>query len=150
MLQKALRDCIIIHQDHCIPDESLIPRIQDHPDWERPEAIDWVKLEQKIIRARSGGKPVIVEGLMAFSKREINRYYDKCIFIELSKTRFIDRKQTDLRWGKEPDWYINHIWESYKTYGLPPSDMENLLTISGESDFILSDILSFLNTGNAV
>ena len=46
------------------------------------------------------------------------------IFLEISKRLFIERKREDLRWGLEPDWYIEHIWEAYLRYGRPSLSSE--------------------------
>jgi len=152
LLQASISNSVIIHQDTFIPDESEIPRIKDHIDWERPEAIDWDRLKHSVETACNSGKTVIVEGLFAFNNAAINQYYSRIIYISLSKQEFISRKQSDLRWGKEPDWYINHIWESFEIHGRLPEEFNDALKLDGENDFDLNKILSYLTlqSGNAI
>ncbi|NTW24382.1 MAG: hypothetical protein HGA37_06760 [Lentimicrobium sp.] len=143
-LNGIIADSIVIHQDTFIPDESAIPGIKGHIDWERPEAIDWDNLKTEIERAIQSGKTVIVEGLFAFNRDDINTFYNKSIFIKLSKKEFIRRKRIDLRWGAEPAWYILHIWKSHKIYGQLPSSISECLLLNGEEDFDLNLVLNFL------
>lgn len=145
MLAGHLKDSVIIHQDAFIPDEKDIPRIQDHIDWERPESIDWKAFENAIVMAGNSYSYVIVEGLFVFWNKKINSLYDRHIFISLSKPEFVTRKKKDLRWGVEPDWYIEHIWQSHLLYGTLPSSIQSPLILDGEDDFKLHDILSCLN-----
>lgn len=144
MLHNVIKDSKVIHQDMHIPIESKMPGIKDHLDWERPEAIDWDSFNTGITEALRSGKTVIAEGLMVFHNPEINLHYNKAIFINLSREIFFQRKQSDLRWGREPDWYINHIWDSYLKFGQIPSLMKDILIIDGENDFKLPTILNYL------
>jgi uridine kinase len=145
LLQKEISDSIVIHQDTYIPDESEIPRIKNHIDWERPEAIDWISFRRAIKSGIVSGKTIIVEGLFAFYDSEINSLYNKAIFITLSQQAFFERKRTDLRWGKEPEWYIKHIWNSFTVYGQMPKEIYDTLVIDGAPDFELNQILKYLN-----
>jgi nicotinamide/nicotinate riboside kinase len=143
-LNAAIPDSDVIHQDTFIPDEPDIPKINDHIDWERPEAIDWVSFRKAIESGINSGKTVIVEGLFAFHDKEINTFYNKTIFITLSRDEFIRRKRTDLRWGREPEWYISHIWEGYLNYGQLPEEIVNPLLLDGTTDFNPSDVITYL------
>ncbi|KAF0195710.1 MAG: hypothetical protein FD166_2883 [Bacteroidetes bacterium] len=145
-LNTAILDSLVIHQDTFIPDEKDIPRINDHIDWERPEAIDWVSFRQAIDSGIKSGKTVIVEGLFAFHNKEINTFYNKTIFITLGRDEFIRRKRADLRWGREPEWYISHIWDGYLIYGQIPADIANPLLMDGARDFNLSDVIAYLQS----
>lgn len=144
LLQTAIAGSVVIHQDVFIPPEAEIPAINGHLDWERPEAINWGGFNNGIVDALRSGKTVIVEGLMVFQNPEINLFYNKSIFIKISRETFFQRKQTDLRWGREPDWYINHIWDSYLKFGQIPSLIKDILLIDGEKDFELPTILSYI------
>lgn len=145
MLNEHLESSIVIHQDTYIPDENEIPLINNHIDWERPEAIDWKSFGNAIIDAKQSNKYVLVEGLFAYWNEKINLYYDKHIFISLSKPVFTKRKKEDLRWGAEPEWYIEHIWQGHLSYGKLPTTILNPLIIDGEEDFDIHDILNKLN-----
>lgn len=146
LLKNAFENSVVIHQDTFIPDKQKIPKIKNHIDWERPEAIDWGKFSQAVVSAKQSSYNVIVEGLFAFNNKEFNKLYDKTIYITLSRDEFLFRKNKDLRWGQEPIWYINHIWESYLKYGLLPEELANSLKIDGEVDFDLQNILNYLRT----
>ncbi len=144
-LNRVISNSIIINQDTYIPKESEIPEIKGHTDWERPEAIDWIKLSVAIEKVLQERKTVIAEGLLAFNNDSVNRLYSKRIFIELSHKEFIRRKKLDLRWGPEPDWYIDHIWESYLKYGKIPEKFSDVLILNGEQDFDFDKILQYVN-----
>ncbi|MFH1120939.1 MAG: hypothetical protein V1775_14070 [Bacteroidota bacterium] len=126
--------------------EAEIPKIKNHIDWERPEAIDWISFRKAIESNILSGKTVIVEGLFAFHNKEINNLYDKMIFITLSREEFLRRKRIDLRWGREPEWYINHIWDSFVIHGLFPQDIANALLLDGAQNFNPSDVISYLQS----
>ncbi|GAP44405.1 hypothetical protein TBC1_12210 [Lentimicrobium saccharophilum] len=145
MLGSILPDSVIIHQDIYIPDKKDIPVIKDHLDWERPEAIDWQAFKNAIQVAGKNFRYVIIEGLLVFRNETLNQLYDRNIFISLSKDVFLQRKRADLRWGAEPDWYIEHIWESYLSYGRLPSTIQKPVIINGEEDFNMDKILGQLN-----
>ncbi|KAF5070168.1 Uridine kinase [anaerobic digester metagenome] len=145
MLGGILPDAVIIHQDTYIPDKENIPVIRDHLDWERPQAIDWQAFKNAIDVAGQSFRYVIVEGLLVFHDETINQLYNKNIFISLSKEVFVQRKRADLRWGAEPDWYIEHIWQSHLSYGTLPSTIQRPVIIDGEEDFNMDKILKQLN-----
>ncbi|MBK6962702.1 MAG: hypothetical protein IPH20_01910 [Bacteroidales bacterium] len=144
MLSSSIRGSIVIHQDMYIPKKTEIPKIKNHIDWERPEAIDWKSFRSAIESSVLSGKTTIVEGLFAFQNPSIVEFYNKSILINIGKQEFIRRKRTDMRWGKEPVWYINHIWESYLNYGQAPSQIKDILIIDGEKDFELQIIMQYL------
>ena len=149
LLQKEIPGSIVIHQDTYIPIETEIPKIKNHTDWEKPEAIDWDKFRQAIELGILSGKTVLVEGLFAFHKMEINNLYNKAIFINLSHQEFLSRKRMDLRWGKEPEWYINHVWNSYLIYGQMPEYFMNPLIINGEHNLNMAQIIQYLESQNS-
>lgn len=144
LLQKEIPDSIVIHQDIYIPHKSEISRIRNHIDWESPEAIDWKSFRQATESGIRSGETVIVEGLFAFHDKEINKLYDKAFFITLNRNEFLLRKRTDLRWGREPEWYISHIWDSFVIHGQLPADIANPLLMNGAQDFNRSDIIAYL------
>jgi len=52
---------------------------------------------------------------MVFHDPQTVDLFDKKILVELDYRNYIQRKKKDLRWGVEPDWYIEHIWKSCLT-----------------------------------
>lgn len=130
----------ILDQDDFVFPESQIPTIRDHIDWECPESIDVIKFKKAVIQSKNNYDITIVEGLMIFWNPEIFRFLDISIFIELSRDEFFKRKQQDLRWGKEPDWYIQHIWDGYQKYGQYPKDRVPNLILDGTEMFDIEEI----------
>lgn len=133
-VNKWLRDqgnsVAIFHQDDFVKPEKDIPLIRDHIDWEVPESMDWDRWNETIQQAQLTHNCVIAEGLFAFWERDSSLTFDKKILVEVSEEIFLARKREDLRWGREPEWFIQHIWDSYQIYG-KPSPFDGLL-ISGE------------------
>ena len=72
-------------------------------------------MKRAIITSKS--KYIIVEGFLVFYDDTLLTLFDKTIFIDIDKATFLERKQRDKRWGEIPEWYINHIWESYLRFG---------------------------------
>lgn len=141
-------DAVVLHQDDFIVPESQIPRISCgadvHIDWEVPESIDFKWLQSAILAALARQQTVVVEGLFAFHAPEISALYDRKIFLHISQATFKKRKAEDLRWGKEPDWYIAHIWNAYLKYGTLPSDLPHVLHLSGEQPISEAQVRTFL------
>lgn len=109
---------IILCQDHYVLPENQLPLVRDHIDWERPETMNWQRLLRDVERAvNSEHSLIIVEGLFAFQNTKINTYYTRAFFVEIDKATFLERKKNDLRWGLEPSWYMDHVWQSYLRWG---------------------------------
>ncbi len=140
LLEKEGHTVIVLDQDDYVFPEKEIPLIRDHINWEVPESIDWERFRGAAIEAEKMFDHVIVEGLMVFWNPSILALYNKRIFIELSHDEFMHRKQSDLRWGKEPDWYVEHIWDSYIKYGQIPDGMDIDMVLDGEGAFDINVI----------
>ncbi len=137
----------ILDQDDFVFPESQIPIISEHIDWECPESIDFVKFEKAILLSKESADVTIVEGLMVFWNPAVFRLFDHRIFIELPKEEFVERKQKDLRWGKEPDWYIQHIWDGFLKFGQFPKNQIPDLILDGTEMFDIEKIqLSYHNS----
>lgn len=142
--KSPLTPVLILPQDEFVKPKSEIPLIQGHIDWENPESIDFPKYKNAITEAATYPGIVIAEGLLAFYDPGIVQLFDKIIFINLTFEEFKLRKQADLRWGKEPEWYIRHIWTSYLQYGQCPLLSIDTLHIHGEPDFNIPEIMKFI------
>lgn len=127
--QKRL--ACILHQDAFVHPADQLPRIRDHIDWEVPETMDWVRLEERVAEACAQNDLVVVEGLFAFTHAPLTRQYDRGICMHIPRALFWQRKSVDLRWGREPAWYIEHIWTSYLQYGRPPVTLRPMTHLSG-------------------
>jgi len=135
---------VILHQDDYINAGFDIPQIKNRIDWEVPESIDFPSLKYDLIWLSKNVDLVIVEGIFAFIDKEINKMYDKKIFVDLGYKDFINRKLLDKRWGYEPLWYIYHIWDSYKIHREEILKMNDVLIIEDKSPNSDNKIKEFL------
>ncbi len=134
----------VLCQDDFAKPITEIPRIGGHIDWEIPESIDMVKYYKHILEAQRTNDIVIAEGLFAFCDNHFNRHYDKRIFLTINKKTFWERKSKDFRWGKEPDWYMEHIWQSHFRCGVLKEVNSKTLVVSGENMVDLDKLVPFL------
>ena len=141
-LQEALGQSVtkVVCQDDFVKYSSELPKIKGHVDWEQPSSIKTEELMEAVNEAREKFQFVIVEGLFAFWFDELNAIYDASIFLKLSKNVFLERKAKDLRWGKEPHWYMEYIYESYLKYGRPKAGLRNLIEVDAEKDINVNDL----------
>lgn len=145
MLRTALgaHQTTLLCQDDFIRNVDLIPKINDHIDWEHPESLDHEKFREAIVAESQRNKFVIVEGLMVLWDEPTRKLFDRCIFIEIDKLTFFKRKAADERWGIEPDWYVEHIWESYLRFGQKPANQE-CIVVNGCQPIDLQQIIAYL------
>lgn len=146
LLRDSLKEHVdkveIVGQDLYVFEEDKIPKIKNKVNWESPESIDFKKFKKAIISVKKKNDIVIVEGLLVYYNEDLNSLYDQKLFIDIPKALFLKRKVEDLRWGKkpEPKWYIEHIWKSYREFGL-----ENLpsgvVHIPGNKKFEINKIV---------
>ena len=138
----------ILHQDDFIPPEEEIPQIQyqgvTKTDWECPASLDFAAFEQAILAAKAEHSVVLAEGLLVFWDPHIWRHFDYAIMLSVPKSVFWARKKLDMRWGEEPDWYIEHIWQSYLRYGQVPPHVHPLLRLSGRDPIDVNRVMDFL------
>jgi len=129
----------ILHQDNFTFKESKIPKIRNRVDWEHPQSINFSKLE-KTIQQYNDSQAIdvlISEGLLIFYELNLHRFFDVKILVEINKETFKLRKKKDDRWGNEPDWFIEHIWDSYQKYGRQHFSKDTDWVLSGERAFEL-------------
>ncbi len=81
---------------------------------------------------------------MVYYDKRLVKLFDRKIFIDISKDTFLNRKVEDLLWGREPDWYIEHIWGSYLKYGTIPKDDPSYLVIKGDGIVDLEKVYEFV------
>jgi uridine kinase len=153
-LSRLLRDALsehslsvdLIHQDDYVFSEEVLITIKDRIDWELPSTIDWARLKSTIALSSGQHDIVILEGLFAFYDPAITKSMDHRFFIRIPKHKFLERKKEDLRWGKdsEPQWYIEHIWKSYKKYGIPNLEKEEFIVLSGTTYFDITAIIKHI------
>ena len=151
---------IVLRQDDFVIKTDVIPTIKGQPDWDSPLSVDSELMIETYKFLKNRFDVIIIDGLFAFHNADLNRLYDKRIFVEILETTFRARRQVETRWGQEPDWFIDHVWESYLKFGIydnrlqigdigvsiTNSDQQNdYLKISGESPFELDKIITYLS-----
>lgn len=150
MLEQVLSEkqynVVTLHQDDFAQASMLIPHIKDHIDWEIPASIDFERFQMAIELHRHKCDILIVEGFLNFYAPPIFQYFDKAIFLDIDKATFLERKRKDLRWGKEPEWYFQHIWNCYLQYGQPPKSDQPILRLNSNEKIEESQLLHFLLT----
>ncbi len=83
---------------------------------------------------------------MVYNRAEVFELFDKKIFIEISKETFLNRKTLDSRWENEPEWYIEHIWDSHFVNGRVSDGIQDVLCMSGENKFIADIVKHYLHS----
>lgn len=132
---------LVLHQDELVVDRELLPRIKGEIDWEHPSSIDFSKIIHLIQLQKDKFDYILVEGLFAFANEALTKLYDKGIYLSIDKDTFMKRKLEDERWGGEPAWYLNHIWEAHQLYGRPVKIAIQLLHIGGtDIDFKTAEL----------
>jgi len=125
----------LIEMDQFVKDEADIPMVKDHTDWEHPISVDFERIKATLEEALYQYDIVITEGILIFHSKELNQLFDKRVFINVPKTVFYKRRKEETRWGSEPDWYLDYVWESYLKYG-KLNDLDNkTLYIYGTEDW---------------
>jgi uridine kinase len=141
------KNVIVLCQDDFVFPEDRIPEIKGHIDWECPESIDFERFYGAVTENGKGYEMVIAEGLLGFYDKKINRLFDKKIFLEIPKQIFLERKAVDFRWGIEPPWYREYIWNSYLKYGQLPSEMIEVLIVKGDKPVNIGEVIEFIEKG---
>ncbi|HHH53395.1 MAG TPA: hypothetical protein ENK91_07030 [Bacteroidetes bacterium] len=137
---------VILHQDDYINAGFDIPQIKNRIDWEVPESIDFPRLKYDLIWLKEHVDLVILEGIFSFFDHEINKMYDKKIFVDLGYKDFINRKLLDKRWGYEPLWYIYHIWDSYKNHREDIIGIKDILILEDNTENSDKKVIEFLQS----
>lgn len=135
---------IILCQDNYANPTPEIPKINGHTNWEIPESINFNRFYQKIIDSIKLYDIVIVEGLFVFYEQRLLDLYDKSIYLTIDKETFFDRKKKDLRWGREPEWYIKHIWDSHFKHCDELLARKDAFHVSGKEPVDVDAVIEFL------
>lgn len=138
----------ILCQDDYVKPNYELPLIHGHIDWEIPDSIDFQFYRQQIVAASKSAEMVIAEGLFAFYDASTVQLYDRKIFLHIREKTFFHRKENDLRWGKEPAWYIRHIWQSYLHFGVLEPGRKDVLYLSGEEATNVEKIVEYIQNGS--
>jgi uridine kinase len=136
---KAIHLC----QDDYVYPTNELKKINGHTDWEYEKTIDIQKFIADVELANSKYEKVFSEGIFAFHFNGLNKLYSKKVYLKIDRETFIKRKQNDLRWGKEPMWYIEHIWESH-IKNTKFKDLSNVVFVDATIDANIEDVISFI------
>ena len=139
------RSVMILCQDDFAIPTPKIPKIKAHTNWEIPDSIDFDRFYEKILVEQERYDVVIDEGLFVFYEERLNRLYDKMIYMTISRETFVERKRLDLRWGKEPEWYVEHIWDSHHKYFEKISKRQEAFQLSGENPVDYDSVFAYLD-----
>ncbi len=134
---------LILDMDDFVLPEDQIPKIKDRADWELPTSVDFKKLIQAV-KTNQDHDIIIVEGILIFANTALLELFDTTISIEISKETFLVRRKRETRWGEEPDWFIEHVWESHLKYG---TYKKTDIIVSGENQItseVLNDVINNL------
>jgi nicotinamide/nicotinate riboside kinase len=142
--RKNGKKAIIFHQDDFVFPETNIPKIKNKTDWESPQSIDFELYREVVELFRPRFDVVIAEGLFAFYDDKMNELYDKKFHVKISKRTFLIRRAMDIRWGYEPTWFIDHVWQSFLKFGKPKKEIKNIISVSGEDEFDMEKVIKEL------
>ena len=135
----------VLCQDDFARPTPRIPVINGHTNWETPESIDFDKYYLETLKVKDTHDIVINEGLFVFYDERLNRLYDKQIYLTISKETFLTRKRKDLRWGSEPEWYMEHIWNSHRQFMNEVPERTSAFQVSGEGTPNLGAVIGYLD-----
>lgn len=136
---------ILCQDDFALPTPE-IPKLKGHTNWEIPDSIDFDRFYSNILNEANHNDIVIDEGLFVFYEDRLNRLYDKMIYLSISKETFINRKMKDLRWGQEPDWYVEHIWDSHHLFFEKIAKRKEAFQLSGEHPVDFQSVIVYLES----
>jgi len=125
----------IISMDDFVLEEEGIPRIKDRIDWETPASVNYTDIKNRIEESLVDYDLVVTEGILIFYAQEVNNLFHKRIFIDIPKSLFYIRRNSELRWGEEPKWYKDYVWDSYLKYGRLQESLTDTLYIRGNEAF---------------
>ena len=142
-LKEKLGDAVIISMDDYPAKIENFKYIKNVIDWEHPSSLDLEKVTDQVREAAAKNKHVIVEGIFLFHHIPLKSLVNKFIYLNLEKEDFFKRKLNDHRWGKIPNWYQEHIWQSHLNFGVKPVDIA-AFEINANSDFSYPELLGYL------
>ncbi len=118
-LASALGNSAYLEQDFFVKPEEELPIIQDRIDWDHPDSVDWMSWKNAIRNNLENYAWVIAEGIYAFSDEEINAASHFSIELSIDKETFLEERRKEIRWGEEPEWFLEHVWQAHQKYGNP-------------------------------
>ncbi|MFA5417164.1 MAG: hypothetical protein WC341_01775 [Bacteroidales bacterium] len=141
-LKKVLHevDVVSLCQDDFALPIGEIPKINGHTDWECTDSIDFDRFYKEALHQIKLHELVILEGIFAFQDERLNNLMDLKLFLTLDKKTFLTRKNKDIRWGKEPEWYVEHIWDSHQKYSRQQPLQNNYIMLQADQGINATEI----------
>ena len=115
-LASVLPHSAYLEQDFFVKSEEQLPVIQNRIDWDSPESVDWISWEAAIRNNLESYDWVVAEGIFAFYNEVINELKHFTIHLSVDRNTFLDERKKETRWGEEPEWFLDHVWESHLKY----------------------------------
>jgi uridine kinase len=135
----AGRVTILSLDDYAIPEKD-IPMVRDMIDWEHPESIDFDRFYLDVYDAGHEFNLVLAEGFLIYLHPPLRDIFDKKICVTITREEFERRRKQQY---KEPQWYLDHIWDSYQLYqGRFESECD--LILNGDQSIDPNQVLKFL------
>ncbi len=125
-LVSELENSVHLEQDLFVQAQENLPRIKDRIDWDSPDSIDWSLWKRTIAAKLEQHDWVLAEGIFAFNQLELIERADYTISLSLDRDLFLEERKADTRWGKEPDWFLDHVWKAHQQHHNPHSVSFNL------------------------
>jgi uridine kinase len=122
-LHKQLPNSMVLSQDDFPQQEELIPRVKDRTDWEHPDSINWNAWQKAIEVNLPENDYLILEGLFIYHELSLPTQARFNYYLSIDQDKFIEARKQETRWGKEPLWFIEHVWHSHFQHGLPPEEI---------------------------
>lgn len=144
-LCSRLKKAVHLDQDQFVKSESEIPLIRDRVDWETPESINWPNWRRAIQQGLRAHDYVIAEGIFAFADLGLIKEASITILLELEQDEFTARRKRETRWGEEPNWFIQHVWNSHLLHH-NPHNIQPSLSISVHTEADLSRVIKLLQS----
>jgi uridine kinase/DNA-binding Xre family transcriptional regulator len=146
-IRKKIGDRIVrvFELDQYTIDTDEMPRVHGKPDWEQPESYDFERLRKDIELAEAVSDVIILDRIHAFQDEKLTAMMHLKLMIKVPYEVFLERRRKDTRWGDEPEWYYDHVWNMYLQHQKFVKDDINLL--SGIDSFPSKKIVSKIRSG---
>lgn len=118
-IASAFESSIHIEQDKFVKAEKDIPKINGRTNWELPESINKTKWNEALEKALEQSELVVAEGIFAFQALKWIEHADLTLLLESTKEEYLARRKQERRWGPEPDWYLEYVWQAHLQYHNP-------------------------------
>lgn len=125
-LISSFDSAIHLEQDKFVSAEKDIPKIKDRTNWELPESINKAKWNEALEKALQDSQLVVAEGIFCFHELKWIQQADFTLLLDSSKKEFLKRRKQEKRWGHEPDWYLEYVWQAHLKYHNPHAIVPDL------------------------